>query len=175
MRNKKSFWVTVIAGALLLLLYCGIFRFSGQDGEASGNLSLSISRYGIELWDELTGGRMTQVMLEDLASYFEHPLRKAAHFLEYAVMGVLTYSVLYYPVKKSRKRYLLAVLWVFLSAALDELHQYFVPGRWASIADVLLDTCGGAAGALLCCGGICLLKKNRHKKRKKEYKNKSPY
>jgi VanZ family protein len=31
---------------------------------------------------------------------------------------------------------------------LDELHQYFVPGRYASLLDVLLDGCGAVLGAL---------------------------
>jgi len=32
--------------------------------------------------------------------------------------------------------------------ALDELHQYFVPGRSALVTDVLLDTASAALGAL---------------------------
>ncbi len=31
---------------------------------------------------------------------------------------------------------------------LDELHQYFVPGRYASFLDVLLNGCGAVLGAL---------------------------
>ena len=30
----------------------------------------------------------------------------------------------------------------------DELHQYFVPGRYASFLDVLLDGCGAVLGAV---------------------------
>jgi VanZ family protein len=51
---------------------------------------------------------------------------------------------------RGRKLYLLVTVWVFVSAALDEIHQLFVPGRYGSIADVLLDTCGGIFGILLC-------------------------
>lgn len=45
---------------------------------------------------------------------------------------------------------MLTAAWVFLSAAGDELHQYFVPGRYASFLDVLLDTWGGVCGMLFC-------------------------
>ena len=55
--------------------------------------------------------------------------------------------------RRGKGLYFLTVIWVFLSAACDEFHQYFVPGRYASVADVLLDTCGGAFGMLLC---ICM-------------------
>ncbi len=46
--------------------------------------------------------------------------------------------------------------WAFMAialvagyAALDEFHQSFVPGRTASVADVLLDTAGGIAAQIL--------------------------
>jgi len=43
---------------------------------------------------------------------------------------------------------LIAVAVAGVYAASDELHQYFVPSRGASIADVLLDTTGAAVGIL---------------------------
>lgn len=149
-RTKRKIFVMLLSGILLGILYCMIFGFSAQDGETSGSLSKAITRFGVKLWDDITGGRMTQVMIENAAAYFEHPLRKAAHFCEYAVMGVLVFGFLYYPVQKTSFRYGIVVLWILVSAALDEFHQYFIPGRYASFADVLLDTCGGVCGALLC-------------------------
>ncbi|MED9903227.1 MAG: VanZ family protein [Lachnospiraceae bacterium] len=160
---KKRIFVTFTAGLLLLLLYCLIFGFSEQDGETSGNLSHAITQLGVKFFNEITGGRMTQHMIESAADYFEHPLRKAAHFGEYAVMGILTYSFLYYNIKSKHRRYIMAVIWVFVSAAMDEIHQFFVPGRFASAADVLLDTCGGAFGAFLCTW-IVRVYKRRHEK-----------
>lgn len=161
-KNKRC--ILVVAGILLITLYGLIFSFSEQTGEESGSLSYTISRLGVELWDKLTGGNLTEKLMDELAMYFEHPLRKAAHFAEYAVMGVLVYSILYCLVEKHKRRFWLCLLWVFLSAAADELHQYFVPGRWGSLADVLLDTCGGATGALACYWFIGLLKHHAEKK-----------
>lgn len=143
-RSKRC--VLTISGVLLAVLYGFIFSFSEQTGEESGSLSYAISRFGVELWDKLTGGNLTEAVMEELALYFEHPLRKAAHFAEYAVMGVLVYSILYCLTKRKGRRFLLCIIWVFLSAAADELHQYFVPGRWSSMADVILDTFGGVTG-----------------------------
>lgn len=148
--RKKKILVTVPAAVLLLALYVLIFGFSAQDGERSGSLSQMISEKCVELLNSLSGRNWTEGFMRDLAVYFEHPLRKLAHFSEYACMGILLYILWSQWIRKGRKLYLLIVLWVFCSAGLDEFHQLFVPGRYGSFADVLLDTCGGAFGMLLC-------------------------
>ncbi len=150
MSKKSKRCILIVAVILLVVLYSFIFSFSEQTGEESGSLSYTLSRLGVELWDKLIGGNLTEKVIDELALYFEHPLRKVAHFAEYAVMGVLVYSILFCLTKKQGRRFLFCIVWVFLSAAADELHQYFVPGRWGSVADVILDTCGGAAGMFFC-------------------------
>lgn len=154
--RKKKIGITVLAAVLLLVLYGLIFGFSAQDGEQSGSLSQMISEKCVELLHHLAGKNWTEGFMRELAEYFEHPLRKFAHFSEYACMGILLYLLWSQWLRKGRRLYLLIVLWVFCSAGLDEFHQLFVPGRWGSFWDVLLDTCGGAFGMLLCAaaGGI---------------------
>lgn len=148
--RKKKKGITVLAAILLLVLYVLIFGFSAQDGEQSGSLSQMISEKCVELLHHLTGKNWTEGFMRELAAYFEHPLRKLAHFSEYACMGILLYLLWSQWIRKGRRLYLLIVLWVFCSAGLDEFHQLFVPGRWGSFWDVLLDTSGGAFGMLLC-------------------------
>lgn len=143
--------MTFVSGLLLIVLYLLIFGFSAQDGDASGSISLTMSHYGVTFWNRLNGGLLNEQMIKALAGHLDHPLRKAAHFTEYAVMGILVCCLLYTFVESVKKRYFCSIVWIFISAALDELHQYFVPGRWASVADVFLDTCGGAVGAALGC------------------------
>ena len=46
-----------------------------------------------------------------------------------------------------------------LYAASDELHQYFVPGRHASVLDVLLDSVGVLCGVLVMLGLAALIRK----------------
>ena len=148
MKKKKT--VTGLSAALLALLYLAIFGFSGQTGEESGSLSFYISEKCAEIVNALAGQHWTEQMLNSVALYFEHPIRKLAHFTEYACMGILVYTM-WVPWKKpGRRLYMLTVIWVFLSAAADELHQFFVPGRYCSFADVLLDTLGGCFGILVC-------------------------
>ena len=142
--------VTVPAAILLLALYMIIFDFSAQDAEQSGSLSLRISESAVRFLNTFAGGGWSQAYREDLALYFEHPIRKLAHFGEYACMGILVYLVWNPWVRQRRKLYWLVVLWVFVSGAFDEFHQLFVPGRYCSFADVCLDTAGGAFGLFMC-------------------------
>jgi VanZ family protein len=67
-----------------------------------------------------------------------------AHFMEYAVLGLLIAVSL--GVRKDR--IILVILLSSLYGVSDELHQFFVPGRVASIHDVATDFLGSAAGAL---------------------------
>ncbi len=147
---KRKTAVTVLAAVWLLALYAVIFGFSAQDGEQSGNLSQMISEKCVELINSLSGGHWSQAFMEGLTEYFEHPIRKLAHFSEYACMGILVYVLWSQWLCRGKRLYLLTVGWVFCSAAADEFHQLFVPGRYGSFADVCLDTCGGAFGLLLC-------------------------
>jgi len=68
-------------------------------------------------------------------------LRKGAHLTEYAVLGGLLYRAL--------SREALALATGIAYAATDELHQYFVRDRHASLVDVAIDAVGLAAGMLL--------------------------
>ena len=149
-KRIREIAMTVLAAILLLALYTMIFDFSAQDAEQSGSLSMRISENAVRFLSSFAGKGWSQAFKEDLAVYFEHPIRKLAHFSEYACMGILVY-LMWSPWLKERKRlYLLVVLWVFVSGACDELHQSFVPGRYCSFADVCLDTAGGIFGLLMC-------------------------
>ncbi len=155
MRDTKvksySKWaVTIVAAIMLLCLYVLIFSFSAQNGEQSGGLSQRISAKCVELMNNLSGKNWTTIFRQELAAYFENPIRKLAHFAEYACMGILVYAMWRPFRRRGKKLYLIVCLWVFLSAAGDEVHQLFVPGRYGSLADVLLDTCGGAFGTWMC-------------------------
>lgn len=153
-----------------MFLYILIFSFSDQDGDQSGSLSYYISEKCVEILNSLSGRHWTEVMMQGMAEYFEHPIRKLAHFSEYAVMGVLVYSLWVQWLSKGKRLYLLTVAWVFFSAAADEFHQLFVPGRYGSFMDVLLDTSGGTFGLLLCiCCGVMwsrICRKRKFRKRK---------
>jgi VanZ family protein len=149
--NKALKWaVTIVAALFLLILYRMIFGFSDQNAEESGSLSLMISEKCVEIVNSIVGKNWTESVQTDIALYLEHPIRKLAHFMEYACMGIIVYTM-WRPWKRPDiKLYRLVTIWIFISAAFDEAHQYFVPGRYCSFADVLLDTAGGIFGVIIC-------------------------
>jgi VanZ family protein len=77
-------------------------------------------------------------------------LRKLGHLSEYFILALLLARALRAQVNSvhGTKQLFLVVGLTALYAISDELHQAFVPGRSASIGDVLIDVCGGLAGAL---------------------------
>ena len=149
-QSSRGTLVTIIAGFLLLLLYVAIFGFSGQDGDTSGNLSFHISELCVDFFKTVSGKNWSEVFMAELVEYFENPIRKLAHFGEYAVMGILVHIILIQWRKRDRYFYFILFLWVLISASVDEIHQYFVPGRYNSLIDVIIDTCGGMFGAFFC-------------------------
>lgn len=158
--------VTVSASIALAALYVVIFRFSGQNAEQSGALSMRISENAVGFLNSLVGGRWSRQFMENLAVYSEHPVRKLAHFGEYACVGILVYLIWIPWMKRGKGLYALVTVWVFISGACDEFHQLFVPGRWGSMADVCLDTCGGIFGLLLCIFASRVVKRKKLKRGK---------
>jgi VanZ family protein len=78
-------------------------------------------------------------------------LRKTGHFLGYGLLGVICARawtgqinrIVRFTLTQARLRgAALGVLSVLLIACADEFHQSFVPGRTATIHDVVLDTTG---------------------------------
>lgn len=94
-----------------------------------------------------------QKMLEAISQ----PVRKAAHASEYAILAGLFMGALiparlmtraaHY--KKKALRYACGA-WeaAVFYAATDEIHQYFVPERACSFADICIDGTGALAGVL---------------------------
>lgn len=83
---------------------------------------------------------------------FHHFVRKAAHFVEFAVLGGLI-GCMFQAIRSRTGRgfYVLPVIMVVLVAVLDEYIQTFT-GRGNRVSDVLLDCYGGLFGL-----GIVLL------------------
>lgn len=80
------------------------------------------------------------------------PFRKLCHFGVYFLLALITYRALALD-KGPNFRFASAagaVLFVFLYASADELHQSFVPGRGGlEMSDVLIDTMGGVIALFL--------------------------
>lgn len=86
-------------------------------------------------------------------------LRKIAHFTEFACLG-MSLSWLFGMLGKKKYWPLVCGMAV---AGIDETIQMFVPGRGPSVKDVLIDSCGVAAGMFLLYLGHSYLKKRSAK------------
>ena len=125
--KKRSFRIYLI---LTLLWTAGIFLHSAMPAAASNAES---------------GGVLAVVQM--ILPWITHGvLRKAAHFLEFAVLGILLTGTFH-----GARNFTLAkpMLFAVLTAMTDETIQAFVPGRSPGIRDVCIDSCGAAAGMLL--------------------------
>ncbi len=83
-------------------------------------------------------------------------VRKAGHFLEYALLAFLARRALIESSRQfiRRRWFELALLLVVLSALFDEWHQSFEPTRTGSIYDSLIDIAGGLTVLLICKGFV---------------------
>jgi VanZ family protein len=77
---------------------------------------------------------------------------KPWHLLAYLGFGVLTVRAVVggLPARISWRSAAVGIAIAVGYAATDELHQMFVPGRTASLSDLLADAMGVVAGAILC-------------------------
>lgn len=104
----------------------------------------------------------TQALKQYYVEVADKFVRKSAHFIEYAALGILSYTVLNFSLQsfvnkprnnsrltKALKHFLIPVVWCFSYSITDEIHQYYVDGRYASPTDVLIDTSGAAFGILI--------------------------
>ena len=125
-----------LATTLLVLLLIFIWGNSLLPAE----ISAAISGWVWELLGDFSGGEL----IFD-GTMGDGPLRKTAHFIEFASLGM----VLLWIMILLRKHPLLALAGGFAAACIDETIQLFVPGRGPAFTDVLLDTSGVLAGVLI--------------------------
>ena len=101
---------------------------------------------------------MPQAEQAEYVDSIEHPLRKLAHFSEFAALGfLLVLDVAAFTAAKGLKRYVIAVILGLVYAATDELHQIMVSGRSCELRDILIDTGGVVAGCAVASLIIALL------------------
>lgn len=133
--NIRRPWL-IAAVAMVLFIWCN----SLVPGTQSGGLSLGVVD-------------MLRAALDALgipsAWVTNFVVRKAAHFTEYAVLGVL-FAQAFDLHRGAGARTIAAVCLVLVFVpSLDETIQLFVPGRSGQLSDVMLDCCGAATGAFL--------------------------
>lgn len=145
----KKIIVSVTAVILLIAVYCMIFGFSAEDGEESGARSEMVCRFCVQTINQVFSCGWTEQEIAAKTDFLQLPVRKLAHFSEYAVIAVLLFWLLIQWLPINKKMFVFIVLWVAVSASLDEMHQLYVPGRSGNLKDVFIDTLGGSTGLII--------------------------
>ena len=130
----RYFWLL-----LVVVLTAVIFVNSSLPATESGKLSGFVAQFVVQL---------SQLLDIGLKGDVEHTIRKLAHFLEFACLGLLwckTFASFRVSNRTSTGYILLLCL---LTAVTDEYIQLFSLGREGKVMDVLLDFSGAACAWL---------------------------
>lgn len=154
---KKRFLRTL--PFLILTLLCTVFIFSNSmtEGEESALQSGRVVRAVMKVCDAV-GIEVTDT---DTLTY---NVRKAAHFLEFGLLGLLSFFALFSFGLKAYKSALLSLSYCFFIAVSDELIQTSYEGRAGQVGDVFIDFWGALTTVAICFIIVCIVKK--YKKRK---------
>lgn len=149
-RVMQWIWPVLSVGMMALLFYS-----SSMPGDESGAASMGII-------DQLQNA-LPPLRLFD-ADMLHFLLRKGAHFTAYFTLAFFTAHALKYYLWQPRLPYkLFFVAWGIASlyGVLDEIHQYFVPGRACLLSDMVINAVGALFGAGLIV--LYLMRKHAHK------------
>lgn len=132
----------IIKGFFVILCMIIIFSFSTDNSIESTKKSEGV----IIQVSSILGLDFNEKQQQHFIEFFFVPVRKAAHFFIYFVLGITLISFLREFSIPIRRLILLSIFLAFLYACSDEFHQLFVSGRSGQFSDVLLDTFGASVG-----------------------------
>lgn len=145
--KKNLIFKRVLFLILLAIAFYVIFNFSAQDGEISGSISQKVTEFVVKL--------ISKVKTMDIATQLRwieklHPIiRKLAHFGVYTVVGFSVMGFMCTFDMRNIFKLLISFAVGVTYAISDEVHQYFIPGRNASVVDVGIDSLGVLTGIFI--------------------------
>ncbi len=123
-----------------------IYTLSSQPGDQSLLLSNKVNAWLLSLLNQKLHLGWTAAQLASYTLLMQHYIRKLAHMTEYFFLAAFISLPLYVYRLRGFRLVLFAAFLCTCFALLDEYHQSFVPGRTASLIDVVIDSCGSLAG-----------------------------
>lgn len=131
---------------LFIIILGSIFWLSNKDASASNVQSNTLL---VKL------GVVTEEQMKENTPYVQKMkslIRNLAHFTIYYVLGGVTFLIFVIVLKQKKYVIFSAMLFLLIYAILDEIHQYFVPGRSFQFIDIRTDFVGGMLGILTVAG-----------------------
>jgi len=139
----------IIYTTLLIIWMIVIFMFSSHDGKESESLSDSVTSDVIDVVVEVTDVEIDAEEKIEIIDNTRFTVRKLAHFTLYFILGILMYFTLV-SYSLNNRIVLYSVLFCFIYACTDEVHQLFSLGRTGRMLDVIVDTTGSVISISLC-------------------------
>ena len=145
-KTRKTVFLILALCWMVLIFSKSAMPADASAAESSG-LVVFIGKIFIpdfESWDE--------ARILSFVEKYDHPVRKAAHVTEYAILAFLISMALFESdASKNIKKKRFFISWIIsaLYAVSDELYQHFVPGRSCEIKDMCIDSSGAAIGVCL--------------------------
>ncbi len=136
----------IIKIVLVLIVMITIFMFSNDNDVSSNKKS---DGFIIRTSEFLLNRKLTDKEKESYIDKYVVLVRKTAHFTIYFLLGLFFCSFLKEFDLNNKKLILYTVIFVFLYACSDEIHQLFISGRSGEILDVLIDTLGGLTSSII--------------------------
>lgn len=144
--NKKNIFRIILI--VLIMLNCFmIFNFSSEKSEDSDITSGRVINRIIEV-NPFTKN-LEETKKEKIREVMVYPIRKSAHFTIYLCLGILVFLFCETFTIENYKKILASLMFSFIYACTDEIHQLFVPGRSGEIGDVFIDTSGALLGIMI--------------------------
>lgn len=142
MQHKK-----IIFMFFLLLWMVLIFCFSNQSASVSEKNSDLVTEKVIDTVSTITKKDVTESKKKELIKNVRFFVRKTAHFTLYFILNF----IVYFTFKTFHIKYSLfySVVFCFLFACTDEIHQLFIDNRSGRFLDVFIDTSGAFVNSLL--------------------------
>lgn len=125
---------------LIILTMITIFYLSNDNADESTNKSDTLI---IKISELVLNKELTAKEKEEMIEKCVVVVRKTAHFTLYFLLGLFTVSFLNEFDIENKKMLIYTIIFVFIYACTDEIHQLFINGRSGEITDILIDTLGG--------------------------------
>ncbi len=155
-RNRRAdvwFWtLTVLLSILILANMWIIYALSNESPAESDDRSEGITDVVVDYVYPDIDEKPPEVR-EPLLQNLHHLIRKLAHFTEYALLGILTASLIMHLSRRVSflrpwLRWAIPLVFCLLYAVSDEVHQIFT-GRNPAATDVCIDFAGAVLGVVL--------------------------
>lgn len=154
--NRKTILNLIVIIIWLFIIFC----FSAEDAEKSQHTSDQVI---IKTVETIKQEKLPEEEKKILVNKYIVIVRKSAHFFLYFILGILLFLFWKKIYGITPKTIIYTMIFCFIYACSDEIHQLFINGRTARIFDIFVDS-SGALLATSITTILCLLKTKLTKK-----------